>query len=415
MKTNARFLKACTVGATALGLLAARGAQAAWEYVPELSVLAETTDNVLVDPDNEESASRTALDLGVSLLNFTQRGELMVRPRLTSDYYLKSEHSDLETTDRYFDIRGNYEWQKIGLGFSTDYSNISALRAELAGAAPVDPDVEGPVDVDTGRLSALNEKRRYLANRVNVDFNVSQRSTFGIELRHADVSYSQQSAARDYRTDFNDTTVAVLLRRRTSQRNVISARAFVSEYSAKATSNSTDSVGVAGEFTRPLTQTWTFDLSAGVQRSDFRFVNPETDEMVDNAETNFTFNMGFRKRGQRSLWNISANRSLDPNAAGHVVVRDQVRAFSQRQITPRLTSEFGVRWFSYEALDKARSRGDRTYTRAELSFEYMMKRTLFVYFGVDVLRQKYEGEGTANSNGVFVGVSYRGLSRRDEL
>jgi len=382
--------------------------------VPDLSVLVESTDNVLVDSDGEESASRTVLDLGVTLSNFTQRGEVVVEPRLTSDYFAKSQHRDLETEDKYLDLRGNYTWQKLGVGFSTAYSNESTLRAEFASAVPGDPDLEEPVDVDTGRL-ALNETRTYLANRVNVDFLLSQRSSLGLELRQAEVSYSEQSLLRDFRSDFDDTSIAVLLRRQTNQRNQISARLFVSEYSAKANANETDSVGLSGTFTRPFTQTWTFDLSAGVQRSDFRFRLPGTTDFIDNADTNYTFGMGLRKRGQRSLWTISMNRSLDPNSAGHVVVRDQLRAYLQRQLTPRLGGQFGVRWFSYEALDEARSDDDRTYARAELTFEYTLKRTLFLFFGMDGLNQKYEGEDAANATSLFVGLTYRGLSRRDEM
>src|SRR5690606_8155475 len=345
MKTNPLLLKLLQHVAPALVVLVSGTARAAWEYVPDVSVFVESTNNVLVDPDDEESASRTVLDLGVTLSNFTQRGELVVEPRLTSDYFAKSQHRDLETEDKYLDLRGDYNWQKFGASFSTAYSNVSTLRAEFANAVPGDPDLEEPVDVDTGRLTALNETRRYLANRVNVDFQLSQRSSLGLELRRADVSYSQQSVARDFRSDFDDTSMAVLLRRQTNQRNQISARLFVSEYSAKATANQTDSIGLTGAFTRPFTQTWTFDLSAGVQRSDFRFLLPGTNEFIDNADTNYTFGMGLRKRGQRSLWTISMNRSLDPNSVGHIVVRDQLRAYLQRQLTPRLGGQFGVRLF----------------------------------------------------------------------
>src|SRR5690606_35684614 len=122
MKTNQRFLKALRLTAPALGLLATGSANAAWEYVPELSVLVDTTDNVLVDPNIEESASRTALDLGITFSNFTQRGEFLLEPRLTSDYYTKSQHSDFETKDKYLDLRGNYEWQKVAAAFSTSYA-----------------------------------------------------------------------------------------------------------------------------------------------------------------------------------------------------------------------------------------------------------------------------------------------------
>lgn len=415
MKSNSRLLAALRLAAPALGLLGAGAAHATWEYLPNLSMFVETTNNVLVDPDAKESASRTALDLSVTLTNFTQRGEVQIQPRITSDYYANSEHKPLETEDRYLDLSGNYTWQKVGASFRTSYSNVSTLRAEFANAVPSDPDIDDPIDVDTGRLTPLNEKREYLANRANVEFQLSQRSSIGVELRRADVSYSQQSIARDFRSDFDDTAVALRLTRRSDERNRISAQVFASDFSAKSTANETKSVGVAGSFTRPLTQTLTLDLSAGVQRSDFRYRAPGTGEIVDNADTNYTFGVGFRKLGERSIVNVTLNRALDPNSAGHVVVRDQLRAFLQRQITPRLAGEFGVRWFSYEAIDSARAFDDRTFTRFEMAFDYALKRTLFLSFGLDSMRQKYLGEGTATANFLFVGVSYRGLSQRELL
>ncbi len=88
--------------------------------------------------------------------------------------------------------------------------------------------------------------------------------------------------------DFTDTEVSAGILRRVDDRNEVSARLIGSEYVANLNDNVTTTFGVEGTFERALVRDWSFNLQAGVSRSDYSFLNEQL-QPVDNADTSFTY------------------------------------------------------------------------------------------------------------------------------
>ena len=394
------------------------GAHAAWEIVPEVSVSAETNDNILLESTNEQTGSRAALDAAVRFSSFGQRGNAYIRPRATTDQYSDPDTQSFESDDFFFEAGADYDWRLVGIGFRSEYSDELVLHSEITDAAPDDPDLDpddGFPDPDTGRLTSYTERQERLDVRGNVDFRISERNVLRIEGGRQDVAYTGAIDPQSGRSDIETNAVRMAILRRVDERNSLSARMTASEYHAERNDNTTDSVRIEGTFTRPLAPTWSMTLTAGVQRSEYDFLN--TNQVrISNAATTEVFSLGFRKRSERTSWNVDMGHRVQPNANGFLAVRDEVHLYATRQFGPRLTGEFGVRAYQSATLDDVNTTDDRDFSRLELMFEWALKPALFIHFGAGRYTQQFVNETTieATANSIFTGITYRGRSRQDQ-
>jgi hypothetical protein len=277
---------------------------------------------------------------------------------------------------------------------------------------PDDPDVEQPPEGDTGRIEYLQQQRQRTYVSPYLELRISDRNRFRFAVDRTDVDYSETfSGAGRYR--FDSTTISTALLRRIDDRNAVSATLYVGEYNADETSNHTQTFGVDGTFTRPLSETWELDMTVGLIRTDYEYIDPVTDRLVVNAASDVSFGMNFRKRSELSVWNISLGQSVVPNGSGYMVRIDQLWAYLEQRFTQRFDGEFGVTIFRSRTLDAASVIDDRDFASLVFGFEYAMKPTLFLRFGLNSFGQEFVNENTGVANGqtVYFGVYYRGLSR----
>jgi hypothetical protein len=388
---------------------------AAWETVPLLSLRAENDDNLLRDATEQQQASRVVLEGSATLSNFNERGEISVTPRFTSDAYSGGDTSQYESTDLFFDARGRREWRVASGGFRSRYSNQIVLNSEFADTVPGDDIDDDFVDPDTGRLTFFSQDRELFDIQGTLDFRLTEQNVVQFEIDRQDVAYSGVDIFTG-RSDFDNTAISAGLRRLVDERNTVSARITVSQFYADRNDNTTDSVAVEGTFTRPLAPTWTLELAAGVQRSEYSFLTLEPNIIrVQNAAATPTFSIGFRKREQITQWNIFVAHRAQPNGNGFLVVRDELRANVVRQLSERLTARFGARLSTTKTLDDVRQRDDRDYNRFEASLEWAVRQTVFMVVGYDRIEQEFTAEnaGAANSNMFYVGIRYQGRSRQN--
>ena len=389
-------------------------AEAAWEFLPRAEVRAESNDNLRLAPDNTldiENASRTRLEARARLTNFNERGNIYFEPRIRSDSYGETENSDLEGTDIFLRGRGEYRWETLALGFRSDYDKQDVRDAEITGATPEDPDIDDPIDPDTGVLSVIEQDRERTVFTPYAEVQVSERSALLFEARLMDVSYS--AAQLTNRSNFTDTEFSAGIVRRVDARNEVSARVYSSQYEAETNFNTTETVGVQGNFTRPLGRGWTFDLTAGVNRSDYSFVN-EQNQVVVNADTSFTYGLGFRQRTERSSLNIDLLRRNNPNSNGFLTLRDEVRVYLRRAMSERLTGGLAVRTYRTQTLDDVVQNDQRDYMRVELELQWALNQRMSINGGYAFTTQEFQAatRDDATSNMLFVGFQYQGIARQ---
>jgi hypothetical protein len=412
--------RAASVGATGilfLGLLCPAAARAAWDFVPELGIAAQTEDNARLQPDTLITDTSTSLsmnlDAAATIATFDERGFLSFTPRLITYSYSEESDSDLESTDWYFYGEGERSWQTVTAGFVADLSRERLLSSELASVdRDNDPDTDDPDTGDTGRLAFIDEEReRYYLNPY-MSFRVSERNF----LRFDAIKYEHAYAGGDrvFRSGYENTRFALSLQRNVDERNLVSATMSLDTYESSETLNTTDTVTIEGAFARPLSQLWTLNLGVGVLRSDFEFDSIDQ-PFTQGADTDYLVRIAMRKRGERSRMNIDFTRNIYPSATGYAARQREARVYYDHALTKRLNVRFGLLLEENVAVGDVDPRGTREYARAEVGFEWAIRQVLFLETGYNYTSQDFPEDiiqQRTDSNAIYIGMSYRGLSRR---
>jgi hypothetical protein len=410
-----------TAGISLLALTAQQPARAAWEIVPDLNLSANSERNPRLNPSNLTVASSTAtsgaLDAALDLATFNERSQLTLRPSLSSTRYVDNTNGDLDGDEYFFKGAGYFRWETVTAGFRADYARERLLSSELVTVNPDNnPDTQDPGFGETGRLVFISQDRKRSRFTPYLNFRVSERNTLRVDVTKTDVWYSGGNLS--FRTGYSDTSASAGIIRNVDQRNQVSAVMSVDNYKADVNQNTTDTVRIEGAFSRPVSQLWTMNLGVGVLRADFDVLTgPLTgpQQRTSSAATDYTMRFGLRKRTERSKINFDLTRNAYGSSSGVSSVYREVRAYVNREMTQRLSASFGVRLQESESLGNINNINDRRYSRVEVDFEWAIKPVLYLSTGYHYTAEEFINdptEGKRDKNAIYVGVGYRGLSRR---
>jgi hypothetical protein len=394
----------------AMAMLWLAPAHAAWDVVPEIGLLVDNNDNPRLEPADPDDASRSVLDARVTLSNFGERGNIFVEPRVRANAYADDDDEDLENDDAFFRSYGQYGWQTVTAGFYAEFQQRSIQSSEFRSASPADPDLPPPPDLGTGQFVFLNQEQDSTWFSPFVDYKLSGRSNLRFEYQDMDVSYSGPSIRE--RGDFRDKRVYGGMVRHVDTRTDVAARMFVGTFEGDVNRNETDTAGVEGRFSRPINEIWSFTFGAGVQRSDFRYFD-DNNGLIDNATSNVVANIEFRQRSELRTLNVRVGRDIYPSGTGFLAETNQLSLYVDQRFSPRVSGRFGLRYDDIVDLDEVRTIDERDYARLELEFRWAMTMRVSLLAGYQFTAQGFgdSPDSDAESNAVYFGINYRGLSR----
>jgi hypothetical protein len=385
-------------------------AQAAWDFLPEVTLEAEANDNPALNDGLAtfgavDDASRLLADARLRLRRVEPRGELMFEPRVRGDAYAEQEAQQLESTDVFLRSNGIHRGANVRIGYAADIARERILGVEFLETLPVDVDplIGDPADVPTGQLGA-NERRTRAAVSPYVEVTLNSRSALRLDGRLLDVDYDGNVLAG--RTDFFEKAIGGEYQRRFDERATFGIRLFVTGYEATANSNVTDTRGIALSYGRELSEIWSWSISGGVQRADFALTTGG--RRIRGSDDAGTFSLGVRKTGEVSGMRAELARRMSPDALGVVVARNELRLAWDRRFSSRLDGRFVLRAIETDSVS-AISANERRYGRAELDIGWRLRGPWSFVAGLAHATARSEGQlATAESNAVTFGVRYRG-------
>jgi hypothetical protein len=415
---------AASIGMLLAATVAERAAHAAWDFVPALGLSARAEDNPLYLPDNappplqQQSASSAALDASIEMATYTERGSLLFEPNIINYQYADKQYNGLESTDYYFTGNGQYRWQKAIAGFVARFTREHLAAAEF-GTVDFNLDQPDPNTGETGRVAFIDQYRNFYYLSPYVSFDLSPRNALRFDFANYHTSYSGGDLA--FRTGYKNRMITTSLQRNVDERTQVAAVMSVEDYHAEVNTNDFRTVTLKGTFERPINPLWTFNMGAGVLRSDYTVVDL-LNRTTSSATTDYVVNVGFRKRSERSNLNFDLGRNVYPSSNGYAVVIREVNLAMNKQFRPRLSMEVGFRLQESRTLGNLNSTNDRNYDTVSMEWDWAIKPVLFLVGGVEWLSQEFPNGvlgqtnlnvGQTSGTSVSIGVRYRGLSKRN--
>jgi hypothetical protein len=411
----ARRLGACLILGCACVLHAARG-YAEWEAVPDIRLEAETNDNPSLNMAGNaqlvDSASRLLADAAVRFSMVEPRSELTFEPRIRADAYADDEAQELESSDVFLRSSGVHRGQTVQIGYTADIANERILGVEFLETLPTEPIGDDPTAVVTSQVG-INEKRTRFGVSPYIDIAMNSRTSLLLDGRIVDVDYASNSTLLG-RTDFLERAIGGEYRRLLGdQRATLGVRVFVTGYEAATNANTTDTRGIELMYSRDMSELWSWNVTAGTQRSDFAYT--AGGRRIRGTEDSPIFGVGIRKQGERSSMRTDLARRMRPDALGFVAPRDEIRVSWQRAMSARINGRLALRAVDAEGTPAVPGSG-RRYGRAELDVEWQLRPTWWFVAGYAYStarsRSVIADEDGSDSNAVTIGIRYRGRSVR---
>jgi hypothetical protein len=401
VQAKVRTTSAALLASTALG-----GIQVAhssnWDFNPRIELGALYNDNYRLaqdgSPDKVQAWGPT-LDASLGLRLLTQRSEIALVPRITSNYFPDDTTDD--STNGYLDLKANSKTLKSQYGVTAQYANEEVIFSELLPAGFAGVGLGEIVGTGGGRVSALN--RRQLENVApTLTYDFTPRYHLHLDADYVHVSYDKNLFEQ---VGFQNYQFRAGLGYDISQQTTFVGRLIGTRYDPVG-SQGTDGFGGQAELQFHPTQIIQYYVRLGAMRSQASAAGGNV------SNTSITGGAGVTWTYQITQFVLDALRGVEPSSAGQVENHSEVRFRVIHAFEPRLSGFVGARLLRLRGAvgGPASIQGD-DYVAATSGLSYQLTRNYRLAGEYDYIWQRFQGETHAASNAVTLSIIYQPLSR----
>lgn len=402
---NQKYLSAiwsCIVGCSILGVPAIATSQE-WRFEPIIRLTAEYNDNFRLETDDEPQFedSGVFLDANARFVRRAPTSEIRIAPRIRTKTY--SDNSTENSVDSFFDLFARRTLRRGEYGIQARFSTEDVLTAELDDPDFDNPDVNDPINVDSGRSQIRNDRERIVVSPF-FSRELTETLGFGIDANYVDVAYDRNPL--NY-ADYSSLTLGTSLIVQASQRSTWSIRVYGDDYEAESNNvlNEISSIGATVNFQRQIGQTTEGRISVGYEEVDTDVTtNGLTTSGTDGATV---FAVGLTQQGEISRFVVDARQAVDPSGDGFLQKRAQFRLRYTRQLSPKTFANIEARVQNSEQLSEFTRQIERDFQRYRIGFERRFSTKWSLVADVTHTRQRFTEESYAVSSAVSVGFIYQ--------
>jgi hypothetical protein len=354
-----------------LGLAAATvfgigGANAAdWHWDPRVDVSGNYDDNYGLETGNAQniSVAGSILDasLRASILDPNTRFE--ITPRVHSVYY--PGQTEFDANNLYLDSQFQQMWQRANFTLYEMYWSQDVLRSYLPTTEIGAPLGQTSAGAD---LAAVNQRIRQnlLVLTPSATFDLSPRERLDIQAQFMNVDYSQ--AIADQVENFKNFSGSIGLGFATSPQSTVTVRATAADLKPAAGTGAT-TYGGEGDWNTHLSERMQAYAKLGLERTSFNQT-----QYGKSSATSVSGGLGISRKFVAYDVFADYSRSVSPDSAGTVVVRDDLRVRLEHKFSARTAGYAGLRGINQTALGNSAGFVGQRYAQAALGIEWRIYR-----------------------------------------
>lgn len=375
-----------------------------WNYDPRVILGANYDDNYGLDSGGAQGVSVTGgvLDAGVRIRFADPRTRFEITPRIRSTLY--PGHAQDQSNDQFLTSRLEHDWLTAHFTADGFYWRQDVLRSFLPGT-----EVGTPLGQNTGGadLATINQKIRQdlLFLTPSMLFDLAPRERIEVRAQFMDISYSRQIVNNNQ--NFKDYAGSLGFQYVTTPLSTVTVRGTAAKLSPESGSGA-ETYGAEGEWrTRPSEL---LEAYARVGVDHTRFDSPSANQLVvantRSSATSFAGGVGVSRKFVSDQLFVDLARSVNPNSAGAVVARNELRLRLEHHFSVRMSGYVGLRGIKEDALGNSASFVNQRYGRAAAGFEWRILQSFSVLPEYAYTNLKQGRATAAGSNSVMFSLVY---------
>ena len=382
-----------------LGVGATPGRAADWQLNPRLDVGTHLDDNYHLTPTNETSVAGFLADLALQFRTITPTTMFSITPAVHTLYF-SNDHAD-NTTDPFLDLEFDHHTQRYDFDMRASYSKQTVVQSNRA-TVTTGSDLGNPSVGDSGYVS-VHDRQQLLQVLPTLIVDLTQRQRLQILASYMDVRYG--TTVPGAYVPFRDTGAAFGFIQDITPRDSLTARVTYAHYDPEGLSNTSDTTGFEGEWSRHLSAIQQIYVRAGADHTNY---GPFSGGVTPSSTLTWVAGVGTSWAFQVTQLFVDITRTVDPNAVGTTVNRNQVRARLVRDFTAKLSGFAGARLLKDDATSSAAAFDKRKYAIGTLGFRWRWRLEWSLTAEYDYTWQKFASNpSSARSNAGIISIVYQ--------
>ncbi len=340
-----------------------------WHWDPRVDVGGNYDTNYGLESGNLQNVSVEGAILDASLhasyLDPTTKFDMT--PRVREVYY--PGHSEFDSTNLFLDSQFRHLWQRTSFSLNEMFWSQDILRSYLPTT-----DIGTPLgqNGNGADLAAVTQRVRQnlLLLAPTATFDLSPREHLDVQVQYLDVNYSQ--AIENQVQNFQTFTGSVGLGFAITQQSTITVSGIASDLKPAFGSGAT-TYGVQGQWDTHLSERMQAYAKLGLEHTSFDLA-----QYGKSSATSVSGGLGMSRKFVTYDLFADFSRSVSPDAAGDVVVRNDLRVRLEHKFSGRTAGYVGLRGIDQQALGNAVNFVGQRYGQAALGVEWRIYRQFSV-------------------------------------
>jgi len=368
-----------------------------WFLYPALTLGGEYNSNVYLSVDNP-TGNVWGTIVSPSFSAGKETGISLTSVKALFNFIQYSDNSNLDRNEQLLDLTSRYRAsEKSDWSVNGRIMRDTVLRDIVVGQNVISL-TDDAEDTDVA-LVAARIKRSRLTLRPQWRYQISEKWSSRIRYKFTDVSYENVAGSQltDYRQHYGSIDMAY----KYTERSDLFAETTIADYQAQgnATDSRTYGLNVG------LHYLWTNRLDGAVALG-YRTTSQKNVVGSTSDSNGFVLSGNLQRTSELGLLSLLVRRAVDPSGAGSVQ-NDQVRLRWHRKLSEKAALNFRGRYLRSQSLSVNNTNKGRNYVELSPLLEWMLTRTWSINGSYEYRHQKRDNiTGSADSNAVFMGVSY---------
>jgi len=401
-----RHLRAAIVGsACILGCTAAAADD--WQFNPRAEVGAEANDNYHLTAGDKVDAAGPFADAALEIKWLDPQTTLSVTPEV-HETYLPDDHAD-DSTALFTGLDFDHKGQTYDAALTGNFTRELVVQSDQLTTAIGTGGLGNPTGGETSGYVSYRNTMELTQLTPTFTYDFTPRRRLILTGSYLNVDYSSTIAGAY--VPFVDSGGSVGVAQDFTPRDTGTLTGTFANFNPHGESNTSNTYGLNGEWDHHVSAVQLAYIRVGAARTSYDY-SAAVAGATPPSSTTWTAGAGTSWAFQVTQVFLDLTRTIDPNAIGYTVRRDQVRLLVTRNFTQKVVGTLGVRYYEDNPTNSTPLFSERKYVIGTVGLKWHWARAWTLSGEYDYTWQKFADQpDSAGSNSVLVGVTYEPIAQ----